>query len=153
MPSESDEWPDEPDEPDPESRWGDPEADLVSVPSVEGPEPPDPGSEGAGIEVDGEVARLFWVAVVYANVALGGVSIGLLLVGFRGQVVVGGAAVGVGVLACYRTYDVYRRYRSQVVEGGGGDGDDDRTADRRDGSEPDDESGAPDTDTESQHNR
>ncbi len=123
MPSEFDEWPDEPDEPDPESRWGDPENDLVSVPSVEDT---DPGSEGAGVEVDGEIARFFWVSVVYANVALGGVAVGLLLVAFRGQVTVGGIAVVVGVLALYRTYDVYHRYREDVVDDEGDDGD--RTA-------------------------
>ena len=142
MPFESDEWPDEPNEPDPESRWGDPETDLVSVPSV-GAEESDPGSKGAGIEADGEIAKFFWVSVVYANLALGGISVGLLLVGFRGQVVVGGAAVGVGLLACYRTYDVYRRYRAQVVESEDGDGDD-RAATGGDGSESADESGVTD---------
>lgn len=118
MASESDKWPDEPDEPDPESRWDDPENDLVSVPSVETPDL-DPGSEGAGIEVDAEVARLFWAAVVYANIALGGVSIGLLLVWFRGQVTVGGAAVAVGLFALYRTYDLYRTHQERAVEGDG----------------------------------
>ena len=142
MPSEFDEWPAEPAEPDPESRWSDPEDDLVSVPSVEDL---DPGSEGAGIEVDGEIARLFWAAVVYANLALGGVSVGLLLIGFRGQLMVGGAAVAVGLLALYRTYDVYQRYRERVVESQDGDGDrmtgdeegdgDDRTADDGAGTE------------------
>ena len=114
MPSESDKWPDEPDEPDPESRWGDPENDLVSIPSVEGPAVAEPGDE---IEVDSEVAKFFWVSVVYANVALGGVSIGLLLVWFRGQWTVGGGAVVVGCFALYRTYDLYRTYQTEVVEG------------------------------------
>ena len=118
MASESDKWPDEPDEPDPESRWGDPETDLVSVPSVETPNL-DSGAEGAGVEVDAEVARLFWAAVVYANIALGGVSIGLLLVWFRGQVTVGGAAVAVGLFALYRTYDLYRTHQERAVEGDG----------------------------------
>ena len=122
MASESDKWPDEPDEPDPESRWDDPENDLVSVPSVETPDL-DPGSEGAGIEVDAEVARLFWAAVVYANIALGGVSIGLLLVWFRGQVTVGGAAVAVGVFALYRTYDLSRTHQERAAEGDGDGGD------------------------------
>ncbi|GGJ08818.1 hypothetical protein GCM10008995_18330 [Halobellus salinus] len=131
MPPESDKWPDEPDEPDPESRWGDPEDDLVSVPSVESPAL-DPGAEGAGIEIDGELARLFWAAVVYANIALGGVSIGLLLVLFRGQVTVGGAGIAVGLVALYRTYDLYRTHQERVVEGdgtGGGSGEDDRGVD------------------------
>jgi hypothetical protein len=118
VPFESDEWPDEPDEPDPEARWGDPENDLVSVPNVER-EDLDPGSEGAGIEMDAEVARLFWAAVVYANIALGGVAIGLLLVLFRGQVAIGGAAVAIGLFALYRTYDLYRTHQERVVEGEG----------------------------------
>lgn len=122
MPAESDDWPDEPDEPDPEARWGDPENDLVSVPSVETPDL-DPGSEGAGVEVDAEVARRFWAAVVYANVALGGISIGLLLVWFRGQVTVGGVAVAVGLFALYRTYDLSRTHQERVVEGEVEDGD------------------------------
>ena len=143
---ESDEWPDEPDEPDPEARWGDPETDLVSIPSVEGPEPPDPGAEGAGVEVDSEVAKFFWVSVVYANVALGGISIGLLLIGFRGEVTVGGVAVGVGLLASYRTYDVYQRYQTQVVENEDGDGGDDRTATGGDGDKTADDPGITGTD-------
>jgi len=126
VPSEFDEWPDEPDEPDPESRWSDPEDDLVSVPSVEDL---DPGSEGAGIEVDGEIAKFFWISVIYANVALGGISVGLLVIGFRGQLVVSGIAIAVGLLALYRTYDVYRRYQERVVESEDGD-DTDRTGRR-----------------------
>lgn len=105
-----DEWPDEPDEPTPESRWGDPEDDLVSIPSVDGPDAAD-----ADIEIDGDVAKFFWVAVVYANLAVGGVAVGLLLVGFRQRWRVGGAAVAVGLLALYRTYDVYRTYQTDVV--------------------------------------
>lgn len=117
MPSESDKWPDEPDEPDPESRWGDPEDDLVSIPSVEVPAAAEPAEPGDTVEVDSEVAKFFWVSVVYANVALGGVSIGLLLVWFRGQWMVGGGAVVVGCFALYRTYDLYRTYQAEVVEG------------------------------------
>lgn len=127
MPPKFDEWPDEPDEPDPEARWGSPEDDLVSVPSVADG---DPDAEGAGIEVDGEIAKFFWVSVIYANVALGGVAIGLLLVGFRGQLTIGGVAIAVGILALYRTYDVYRRYREHVDEG-------DETGEGDYGSDPD----------------
>ncbi|MGQ4555757.1 DUF7322 domain-containing protein [Halobellus sp. GM3] len=126
MPRDAAEWPDEPDEPDPEQRWGDPEDDLVSVPSVD-----IPGEEGdeesAGIEVDGDLAKFFWAAVIYANVALAGISIGLLLVAFRDQWVWGGGAVAVGLFALYRTYDLYRTYREDISgdepgEAGGGTG-------------------------------
>lgn len=118
MPSRVDEWPDEPDEPDPEARWGSPEEDLVSVPSVD---TGDPGAAGAGIEVDGEISKFFWAAVVYANAALGGVAVGVLLVVFRGRLTVGAVAIAVGLLALYRTYDVYRRYQEYVDGSEGGD--------------------------------
>ena len=116
MPSDFDEWPDEPDEPeepDPEARWGSPEEDLVSVPSVE--IPGEGEEEGAGVEIDGDLAKLFWVTVVYANVALAGISIGLLLVAFRGQWGWGGGAVAVGLFALYRTYDLYRTYQTEFA--------------------------------------
>ena len=115
VPAESDKWPNEPDEPDPESRWGNPEEELVSIPSVESPAAVDSGEPGAGVEIDSEVAKLFWVSVIYANVALGGVAIGLLLVLFRGQWRVGGGAVAIGCFALYRTYDIYRTYQTEVA--------------------------------------
>ena len=114
MPTDSDEWPDEPDEPDPEEDWGDPEEDLVSVPSVDVPGAEDEG-EDLGAEIDGDVAKFFWAAVVYANIALAGISIGLLLVAFRGQWGWGGGAAVVGVFALYRTYDLYRTYREDIA--------------------------------------
>jgi hypothetical protein len=117
VPSDFDEWPDEPDEPDPEARWGAPEEDLVSVPAVDIPGE-DADEEGAGLEIDGDLAKLFWVTVVYANVALAGISIGLLLVAFRGQWGWGGGAVGVGLFALYRTYDLYRTYQTEFADGG-----------------------------------
>ena len=123
MPSDFDEWPDEPDEPDPEARWGAPEEDLVSVPAVEIPGE-DADEEGAGVEIDGDLAKFFWATVVYANVALAGISIGLLLVVFRGQWGWGGGAVGVGLFALYRTYDLYRTYQEQVADEGDESADD-----------------------------
>ncbi len=109
---DSDEWPDEPDEPDPEARWGSPEDDLVSVPGID---LPGEDAEDAGAEVDSDLAKFFWVTVIYANVAVAGVSIGLMLVGFRGQAVWGGGAVAVGLFALYRTYDLYRTYQDHVA--------------------------------------
>jgi hypothetical protein len=109
---DSEEWPDEPDDPDPESRWGQPEDDLTSIPSVE-----DPGERvDAEVEIDSDLARYFWVTVVYANVALGGVSIGLLVIAFRGQFTVGGVAIAVGLIALYRTYDLYDSYQTRVAD-------------------------------------
>jgi hypothetical protein len=118
VPSDFDEWPDEPEEPDPEARWGAPEDDLVSVPAVEIPGE-DADEADAGVEVDGDLAKFFWATVVYANVALAGISIGLLLVAFRGQWGWGGGAVAVGLFALYRTYDLYRTYKEEVADGDG----------------------------------
>ncbi|WP_435063078.1 DUF7322 domain-containing protein [Halobaculum sp. EA56] len=101
----------------------------VDVPSVDNPADslPDPES------VDPAVQRSFWMAVVYANVALFGVSLGLMLVGFRGQWRWGGAAAVVGVLAGVRVYQTYRafeRRREERADGDAGDGDaDDGTDD------------------------
>lgn len=115
MPKEFDEWPDEPDQPDPEGRWGDPESDLATVPSVDIPGE-DVDDEGAGVEVDGDLAKFFWAAVIYANVGIAGVSLGLMLAGFRGQLLLGGGAVAIGLFALYRTYDLYRTYRERDVD-------------------------------------
>ena len=96
-------------EPDPEARWGNPEEDLPSVPEVENPADrlPDPA------DVDPAIQTAFWAAVVYANVALFGVSLGAMLIGFRGQWRWGGAAVLVGLLAAVRTYQTYRAFRNR----------------------------------------
>ncbi|RLM59549.1 hypothetical protein DVK02_02060 [Halobellus sp. Atlit-31R] len=118
---------------DPEDRWGDPETDLVSVPSVDAPGDED----AAGIDIDSDLAKLFWLAVIYTNVALGGVSIGLLLVAFRGQWTWGGGAVAVGLFACYRTYDIYRTYQAEVVTDDDGADTGDHDADSTSGSDAD----------------
>ncbi|MFB6090625.1 MAG: hypothetical protein ABEJ97_06155 [Halobellus sp.] len=112
---DSDEWPDEPDEPDPEARWGAPEDDLTSVPTID---IPGEDAEDAAVEVDGDLAKFFWVTVIYANVAVAGVCVGLMLVVFRGQLTWGGGAVAVGLFALYRTYDLYRRYRAEIADAG-----------------------------------
>lgn len=88
-----DPWSEEPDDP-----YGDaepaedpgaaPEADLV-------PEIPDE------TDADPELMRTFWSLVATLNLGLFAVSLGLLLVGVRGQWTAGGAvfALGVGALA------------------------------------------------------
>jgi len=112
VPTDFDEWLEEPNEPNPEDRWGDPENDLVSVPSVE----TSGDEDAAGIDVDGDLAKFFWVTVIYANVALAGVSLGLLLIAFRSRWAWGGGAVVVGLFALYRTYDLYRTYQEHVAD-------------------------------------
>jgi hypothetical protein len=99
-------WPDEPDEPNPEDRWGNPERDLVRVPKA----PEVPKQSGGGGDVPAAVAQNFWAAVVFANVGLFGVSLGAMLIGFRGDWLWGGAAVLVGALALLRTYLQYRSF-------------------------------------------
>lgn len=124
---------DEDDGPFSEDRSGGPEEDLVEatrvdVPSVRNPADglPDPSS------VDSEVSGPFLIAVIYANVALFGVSLGLMLVGFRGEWRWGGAAILVGLFAAVRVYQTYRAFEERRAERetegdapdptGGGDG-------------------------------
>lgn len=97
----------------------------VDVPSVGNPADSLPDSDS----VDPAVQRSFWAAVLYANVALMGVSLGLMLIGFRGDLRWGGAAVAVGLLAGVRVYQTYRAFERR-------DGDDD------DGTDPEESTGA-----------
>lgn len=85
-------------------------------------EPP----ESEAVEVDTETARSFWAAVVYVNVGLFVIVLGLLLAGFRGRTVVGAGLVGGGALALYRAWTVYRAFEaSEEDTETGGDGSDD----------------------------
>jgi hypothetical protein len=106
VPRDSDAWPDEPDESDPEDRWGDPERDLVNVPSVGGEDDEQP------VEIDSELASTFWAVVVLVNVGVAGVSLGAMFAYFRGNYLLGAAAAVVGVLALVRAYYSYRGYKS-----------------------------------------
>ncbi|UIP00833.1 hypothetical protein Hbl1158_05610 [Halobaculum sp. CBA1158] len=78
----------------------------VTVPSVDNPADslPDPES------VDPEIQRHFVAAVLYANVALFGVSLGPMLIWFRGDWRWGGIATAVGVLAGIRVYQTVRAF-------------------------------------------
>lgn len=77
-----------------------------------GPDPPDPTAADGTFEADEETVRVFWTAVVLANLGLFAVSLGPMLVYFRGQVTLGGALVAVGLVALGRTYYTYREYTS-----------------------------------------
>ena len=92
----------------------------VDVPSVRNPADSLPDASS----VDPAVQRPFWMAVVYANVALMGVSLGLMLIGFRGQWRWGGAAVVVGLLAGVRVYQVYREFEQRRADRDADDGED-----------------------------
>ncbi|MFB6080219.1 MAG: hypothetical protein ABEJ81_04400 [Haloferacaceae archaeon] len=119
-----DDHPHEPDEFDPAERWGSPEEDLPNVPSA-----PSPGVDEA--DVDPELLGLWWRSVALANVALGGVAVGLMVIGFRRMWVPGLAAVALGLLAGFRLHQHYRafRRRNADADGGAGDGDGDRGRD------------------------
>jgi len=97
----------EPDEPDPE-----PAFDHLEP---EEPAPPDPGAaaEAKASRTDPEVAEAFWAAVVLANVGVAGVSVGLLVAGFRGQWALGGGLVAVGAAALALTVRRVRAFRAR----------------------------------------
>lgn len=94
-PDEPDLGPDVPDEPD--------EPDLgPDVPDVA---PPDEGFFGPE-DTPADVLKAFWSLVVLFNVGLFAVSLGIMLIGFRGAWAFGGAFLAVGLLALAR--GVYR---------------------------------------------
>ncbi|SEH39100.1 hypothetical protein SAMN05192561_101458 [Halopenitus malekzadehii] len=105
------------------------EEDLApDPPSVENYEnrfpEPDVDDLGAGSDLDPRTHRTFIVCVLLSNVALFCVSLGVMLVYFRGQWSIGLGVVGVGVLAGirtvqhYRSWQQYRRERDARDEAG-----------------------------------
>lgn len=92
----------------------------VEVPEVEAPTVRDPSEDLPDpSSVDPDVSRPFAVAVGYANVALFGVSLGLMLIGFRGEWRWGGTAVAVGVFAAVRVYQTYRAFERDRTDAEG----------------------------------
>jgi hypothetical protein len=123
--------PHEPDEFDPVERWGDPSESLPEVPSA-----PEPEVEAS--DVDPELQGLWWRSVALANVAVGGVAVGLMVVAFRGMWTVGLAGILLGLFAAVRVYHCYRAFQERgdgksTADGDTGDGDDTRD----DGDDPD----------------
>lgn len=110
-----DEWPDEPDEANPEDRWGNPEEDLVNV-----PEAPRPALDES--EVDPELSAFWWRTVVLANIALGGLTIGPMVVFFERMWTVGAVVFVVGALALVRVYQHVRWFQNRDDDGEGPDG-------------------------------
>lgn len=125
---------------DPERRWGNPEKDLPNIPRVRIPgqdadeslqsEFSDDATEFTA-DVDPEQTRLFWGAVVLANVGIAGVSLGAMLVYFRGQTLVGLGAILLGVGALSRVYAIYREYSTTDWSSAGDDDDDKTNTDER----------------------
>ncbi|PSQ54090.1 hypothetical protein BRD20_00715 [Halobacteriales archaeon SW_8_65_20] len=96
--SESDPWPDEPDEFDPDS--------LTPDTPIAG----DSGAADTETDIDGELLRGFYAAVVLANVGLFGLSLGAMVAYFRGQLLLGGVAMLVGTSALFRTYQLVDKH-------------------------------------------
>ena len=107
-----DPWPDEPNEPNPEDRWGNPEHDLVENISISEPADPEFSKEAVG----GEVSRYFWASVVLVNAAVFALSLGPMLIYFRGQWFIGLGLIGGGTLALGRTYRLYQQFKRESAE-------------------------------------
>lgn len=90
----------EPDEPNPEAEYA-PDVPSVSIPDT------------TDADVSPELFTAFWGVVLSANVGLFAVSLGLMLVYFRGQWRLGGTAVALGVGTFVYGYFKYRRYQRQ----------------------------------------
>lgn len=140
----TDPWPDEPEEPDPEARWGDPETrwgdpearwgdperelvENVTISTEQGSEM-DISTDG----VDGELSRLFWASVVLVNLAVFALSLGPMLIYFRGEWLLGLGLVGGGTLALGRTYGLYREFKRESGDDGEEEPDDESSEDTAD---------------------
>lgn len=96
---------------DPESRFGDPESDLVP----DGVLPTDAEANDADdaeavdfSDVDPDLLHRFVVILLLVKVGVILLSAGSLLIGFRGQLEIGGALVALGVFAFVRAIQHYR---------------------------------------------
>ncbi|WP_416839042.1 hypothetical protein [Haloferax sp. DFSO52] len=106
---------------DPETRWGNPEKDLPKIPRVRMPgeksgaggEPGDDYAPEFTTDVDPEVSRLFWASVIFANIGLAGVTVGPMLIYFRGDVMLGLALMLFGVGAFVRVYQTYQKFQNR----------------------------------------
>ncbi|UPV73367.1 hypothetical protein M0R89_12520 [Halorussus limi] len=112
------------------------EADLLPDDPAEnlGPDPPRVPDTSSN-DADPEVKRKFWSLVIVFNVALFGMSLGLMLAGFEGRWRVGGAMFAVGAFAFLRGWHGYRNVRDESDDDGGDDSGD---ADDSDASVADD---------------
>ncbi|MWG36440.1 DUF7322 domain-containing protein [Halomarina oriensis] len=100
---QDDPWPDEPEEFDPDSL----------APSVDVPEAPGT-PEFSESDVDDDLFRAFWGAVVMLNVALLGLSLGPMFLYFWGDLRLGGGTTLIGLVSAvfaYRFYAGYQRDR------------------------------------------
>lgn len=96
--------------------YGEPDPEDLEAPFGSQYAEPDPQEVGAALasesDVDPELLRAFWGLVGALNIGLFAVSIGLLLVVFRGNLRLGGGLVLLGVVALVGVGVGYRRYRN-----------------------------------------
>ena len=105
----------EPEEHDPEADFHDPDSDSLTIPRIEPPAVREPGADLGGGDVPADVAQTFWIVVIVVNAAVLAVSLGVLLVAFRGDTSTGGGLVAGGLVLfglAYRRYRAFRRRRS-----------------------------------------
>lgn len=93
----------EPDEWNPEADYRDPETDSitipdVSVPDVRIPEVTPPEQETDEFDVPSDLLEAFWAVVIVINGAVLAVSIGAMLIGFRGDLRNGGILLAAGIV-------------------------------------------------------
>ena len=102
IPFEEDEdaWPDEPKEFDPDSLGPDPPTSPNAAPSSG-------ESLRASESVPDGLFRAFWASVLLANVALGAISIGAMLIYFQGDYEAGTLALLIGSVAASGTARYY----------------------------------------------
>lgn len=77
------------------------------------PDPPTVPDTSAN-EADPGLKKRFWSLVLVFNVALFGMSLGLMVVGFRGRWKIGGAIFAVGAFAFLRGWRGYRKVSAEV---------------------------------------
>ena len=103
-PFEEDEegWPEEPEEFDPDSL---------------APDPPDPTLKGPGTpKADADVSdglfRAFWASVLFLNVSIAALAVGLMLIYFQGDYATGVPSLVVGVVAAFGVGRYYWRVKT-----------------------------------------
>ncbi len=103
---------------------GDAAADVAGVESVEPDDDPLETAESDVATADSETVRAFWTAMAYVNIGLFVVVLGLLFAAVRGRLLLGASLVAGGLFMFYRTWAVYRAFKTRD---GAGDGEPDRT--------------------------
>lgn len=104
-----------------EQPFGDPEeSDLIpEVQSLTASEPEEVDPETLSRDlsnVDPDLLNAFAVCVLLANLGVLLVSVGALIVIFRGQLRIGGGLVGIGSLALLRMWQYYRSHKTDTTD-------------------------------------